>query len=161
MGLDMYLSKEEYVTYLGNDKDGNLKTVTDAVISVTRTYSDGTKDTVDIKTGAWDCGLVLNIPIGYWRKVNAIHNWFVENCADGVDDCRPIEICGDQLIKLRNLCQEVLNNRKKAADLLPTQKGFFFGSTEYDECYFDDLKDTIEMLKNIDEEAYYTYRASW
>lgn len=161
MGLDMYLTKEEYVTYLENAEDGKLKTVVNAVISITRTYSDGTNDTVNIKTGAWDSGLYLNIPIAYWRKANAIHNWFVENCADGVDDCKSIEICGNQLIELRNLCQEVLNNPEKAAKLLPTQDGFFFGSTKYDEDYFTDLKDTIEMLKDIDEEAYYTYRASW
>lgn len=161
MGLDMYLTKEEYVTYLEKGTEGNYKTVTDAVISVTRTYSDGSKDTVDIKTGAWESGLSLNIPIGYWRKANAIHNWFVQYCGDGEDDCRPIELCGDSLIKLRNLCQTVLDNPKKAADLLPTRGGFFFGSTEYDKCYFDDLKDTINMLKDIDEEAYYTYRASW
>ena len=22
----------------------------------------------------------------YWRKANAIHNWFVENCQEGVDE---------------------------------------------------------------------------
>ena len=161
MGLDMYLTKEEYLTYLEKGTEGKYKTVTGAVISVTRTYSDGSKDTVDIKTGAWDSGLYLNIPIGYWRKVNAIHNWFVQYCGDGVDDCKPIKICGDQLIKLRNLCQTVLNNPEKAADLLPTQKSFFFGSIEYNENYFTDLKDTIEILKDVDEEAYYTYETSW
>lgn len=26
--------------------------------------------------------------VGYWRKANHIHNWFVENVQDGEDDCR-------------------------------------------------------------------------
>ena len=25
--------------------------------------------------------------VGYWRKANQIHNWFVENVQDGEDDC--------------------------------------------------------------------------
>ena len=26
--------------------------------------------------------------VAYWRKANAIHSWFVENCQDGVDECQ-------------------------------------------------------------------------
>ena len=27
------------------------------------------------------------IEVGYWRKANQIHNWFVENIQNGIDDC--------------------------------------------------------------------------
>ncbi len=27
------------------------------------------------------------IEVGYWRKANQIHNWFVKNVQGGVDDC--------------------------------------------------------------------------
>ena len=48
-------------------------------------------------------------------------------------------------------------------DLLPTQSGFFFGGTEYDEWYIKSNENTIEMLEPLlDEEGgdfYYT--SSW
>jgi hypothetical protein len=37
-------------------------------------------------------------------------------------------------------------NTKLAEKLLPTEEGFFFGSTEYTEDYLQDINDTIEIL---------------
>ena len=34
----------------------------------------------------------VSIQVGYWRKVNAIHNWFIENLTDGEDNCQPIYV---------------------------------------------------------------------
>ena len=53
-----------------------------------------------------------------------------------------------------------------AKDLLPTASGFFFGGTNYDEYYIEDLKHTKEILEKIlkeDSEGYadYYYNASW
>ena len=53
-----------------------------------------------------------------------------------------------------------------AMELLPSQPGFFFGSTDYDDWYINDLKETVEALKPIVEHAeFYTdpiiYEASW
>lgn len=51
-----------------------------------------------------------------------------------------------------------------AHELLPTTSGFFFGSTEYDEYYFEDVKDTLEGLDKLiaeDPDAEYRYHASW
>lgn len=84
--------------------------------------------------------------IGYWRKANAIHSWFVENCGDGIDNCQPIEVEKDKLIELSNICKAVLKDHSKANDLLPTQEGFFFGSVEYDNYYFDDVKKTLDII---------------
>lgn len=51
-------------------------------------------------------------------------------------------------------------------DLLPTQDGFFFGSTDYDQYYYEDLVYTRDRLKEIldeydisKEDIYYT--SSW
>jgi len=38
--------------------------------------------------------------IGYWRKANAIHNWFVQNVQKGKDDCRAYSVSTDDLRKL-------------------------------------------------------------
>jgi hypothetical protein len=37
-------------------------------------------------------------------------------------------------------------NSKIARELLPTQCGFFFGSTDYDEYYIEDVKYTIDII---------------
>jgi hypothetical protein len=111
--------------------------------------------------------------VGYWRKANQIHNWIIENCADGLDECQQIEVGVDDLANLRDLCKTVLEDHSKASELLPTRSGFFFGSLEYDEYYFKDLEDTIEIIEPVlafmektkDENGYYNYdiiyQASW
>lgn len=61
---------------------------------------------------------------------------------------------------------KVIVNKELCEELLPTQDGFFFGSTEYDEYYLEDIQQTKEKLEqiidNIDyenEDVYYL--ASW
>lgn len=46
--------------------------------------------------------------IGYWRKANAIHGWFVNECADGVDECQEIPVSREQLERLLAVTREVL-----------------------------------------------------
>ena len=59
-----------------------------------------------------------------------------------------------------------IENAEEIAEILPTMNGFFFGSTEYDEYYLEDIKYTKEKIENIldtidfnEEECYYL--ASW
>lgn len=88
--------------------------------------------------------------VGYWRKANQIHNWFVENIQDGVDDCcYHREVTEEDLIELRDICHEVLCNHDLAEMRLPTAPGFFFGSYEYDEWYVEDLKNTIDIINKV------------
>ena len=60
--------------------------------------------------------------------------------------------------------QEVLANKEKAEEILPTQEGFFFGSTEYDEYLFEDIERTIEIIDyclGLPEGYYFEYCSSW
>lgn len=50
--------------------------------------------------------------IGYWRKANQIHRWFVENCGGGVDECQPIPVSREDLNSLLSTTQSVLDNVK-------------------------------------------------
>lgn len=112
----------------------------------------------------YNIGMVKTMTeIGYWRKANAIHKWFVDNVQDGIDNCQPHEFSTEILNDLKELCQEVLDDNSKAEDLLPTQSGFFFGPTEYDEWYFSDLKDTIKIIDwALDQDFdYFVYESSW
>ena len=106
----------------------------------------------------------------YWRKANAIHKWFVDNVQDGIDECQESLIEPEKLYELRDICKTVLEDRSQAATLLPSQSGFFFGGTEYDENYFDDVKCTLKWLNDLlvknafsdDHKKWdFYYQASW
>jgi len=77
----------------------------------------------------------------------------------GKDDCQESYVTYEQLMELKALCEEVL--KTKDASKLPPTSGFFFGSTEVDEYYFQDLEDTIKQLSGLDPEGSYYYQASW
>lgn len=105
--------------------------------------------------------------VAYWRKANAIHKYFVDRFQDGNDEScsesKPIKV--SDLRELRDLCFHVNVGVYKPHEKLPTQGGFFFGSTAYDEWYFADLRSTIEQLDNIlcnaDEAQEFSYLAWW
>ena len=91
----------------------------------------------------------LSYEAGYWRKANQIHKWFVDNVQGGVDDCGEYLVYTRALERLLELVNEVLQDRDKAKELLPTTSGFFFGDISYDESYFDDLINTKAIIENV------------
>lgn len=101
--------------------------------------------------------------IGYWRKANAIHKWFVDNTQDGNDKCQESDVSIEQILVLYNLCKKVIKNPEKYSELLPMQEGFFFGSTEYSDYYLEYVKDTKKILKKCLNNPLekYQYQASW
>lgn len=104
--------------------------------------------------------------IGYWRKSNAIHDWFVKNVQDNIDDCGYYIVQKIKLEQLFSLCNKIVDNILLGPDLLPTKSGFFFGGTEYDYYYIQDIKDTYHLLYKILNETDFEkniilYHASW
>ena len=101
----------------------------------------------------------------YWRKANQIHNWFVENVQNGTDDCKSYYVSEQQLQELIDTCKEVLADHDKAPDLLPTCSGCFFGGTDYDEYYYEDLEYTVrhleDVLANASDRYEFYYNSSW
>jgi len=148
MGLDMYLYRKTYV----KNWDHNP---TKWEVTVTKdnklTHIDPKKITYIIEEA------------GYWRKANSIHKWFVNNVQKGNDDCGEYYVSKDKLQELLSLCNTVLDNPEHSSSVLPTTSGFFFGSTEYDHYYLEDIKYTAEMLEECinDDEAGYYYSSSW
>jgi len=128
-------------------------------------YSDERKDKVQELFSEIKCKVTtIEFELIYWRKANAIHKWFVDNVQEGKDDCKNYYVADEQLRKLLNLIEKVLKNRELAGELLPTQKGFFFGGEEYDEYYWGELERTQKELNNLlisgMEESFY-YQSSW
>ena len=153
MGLDMGLSASRYLSDY-NNADKQKKEELLEMFPELKVYL--TEDENPIQE--------VKAEIGYWRKANQIHNWFVNNVQDGEDDCRSYYVSREKLQELKSLCQQVLENKSLANEFLPTQSGFFFGSTEYEGYYFDDLEKTIRIIDNalaLPETWRFEYQSSW
>jgi len=107
----------------------------------------------------------VSIQVGYWRKVNAVHNWFVQELADGEDRCQPIYVPRSSLVDLKIICERILKDNELADELLPTGAGFFFGNTDYDEWYFHGIEKTAKivtkLIEDVPEGWSFEYQASW
>lgn len=112
--------------------------------------------------------------VGYWRKANQIHRYFVETVQHGEDNCGIYEVPKEVLEDLLERCKIIEEFRKSGKEkdlklvsyILPTTEGFFFGSTDYDEYYFADIALTIEILTRVLEETDFDnemicYSSSW
>lgn len=154
MGLDMFLNREVYVG--GNYEIAN-------VTGTVEIFVGKEKRPLKVKLNR-----IIKIveEAAYWRKANAIHKWFVDNVQDGEDDCQKVYVSQVKLEKLLEVCKQVQENHDEAPNLLPTQGGFFFGSTDYDEYYFQDIDYTIKALEPIindfeEDGGMYYYQSSW
>lgn len=59
---------------------------------------------------------------------------------------------------------QVIAEPALAQELLPAQAGFFFGSTDYDQWYLEQVKDTIEQIERalrLPEKWEFVYQSSW
>lgn len=106
----------------------------------------------------FDMGKFKKTEVAYFRKVNFLLPFFgyEENCSD-------IEIAKCEVEDLVASCNNVLAlyDRHKTGELnetelvemvsedLPTEGGFFFGSTEYDEWYFKDVEYVLKQFTNV------------
>jgi hypothetical protein len=146
MGLDMYLNAKRFLWYSEDELADNIK----------RNFPD-LPEHMRVKE--------VTIEAMYWRKANAIHKWFVDNVQGGEDNCREFEVSLAQLEELLAVIEEVLDNLDRAGELLPPQAGFFFGGTNMDQWYWDDLKSTQSRLQELftrDWKSWdFYYRASW
>ena len=100
MGLDMYLEARRRIP-----------------------YHDSRRHTLGSEFGVqknWEATSVT-FEVGYWRKANHIHKWFVKNIQGGKDDCADYYVNKVDLESLRDLCLKVKADPDKAQELLPTQ----------------------------------------
>lgn len=137
MGLDMYLYRKSYVHsgdyYIPEHRE-----------EVKMTRGGNEVDTSKVK--------YIVEEVGYWRKANQIHKWFVDNVQNGADDCGEYEVKEGRLANLLETCKLILDKDPgKASVLLPVQSGFFFGGTDYDKYYFENLESTVKIIESLFE----------
>lgn len=125
MGLDMYFEKRKHTYYLTDWNTGK------------RNSPNGMKEKIEVYDG------------GYFRKFNALHNYIVQTFAHGFDECQPIGLSEEDIKKVLGVLEEVNENPQFAGELLPTASRFFFGSLEYDDWYFEEVKNAITMFKDL------------
>lgn len=174
MGLDMYLKKHfAYEPFSMSEGPIPLETS----LSIKRTDTQAVL--FDIKTPDITGFVIDNV---YWRKANMIHQWFVNNVQEGIDDCKLYGLEETSLEKLLDIINRLLDVKRSKSDvfandlakeLLPNTEGFFFGSQEYDDWYWEELEDTQIKLKRLLEPidrkskeefycyTYLTYQSSW
>ena len=69
MGLDMYLTAKRFIS---SYKEEDIE------------FGKKIQEVVDTKGYR---PTYITLDVGYWRKANAIHDWFVKNIQDGKDNC--------------------------------------------------------------------------
>jgi hypothetical protein len=153
MGLDMYLTAKKY---LWSDEDKELSAKINELVGVK----------ADMENRWNGSSLVvkqIEVDAMYWRKANAIHGWFVRRCQYGKDECQESYVSREQLQELVELCHEAFD--KPDHEVLEPTAGFFFGSYEKDEWYYQYLKETIEGITKAltlpEKEYEFYYQASW
>lgn len=152
MGLDMYLDARRSVSKWDDSKEFHAK-----LNELAQSFG------YDMEVHS------IEFRAMYWRKANAIHKWFVTNVQNGVDDCGTYDVSTEQLNELLIMVNNILEDHSKAESILPPQAGFFFGSLEINNYYFEDLKMTKEgiekLLNTIGNGAgwdwHITYHSSW
>lgn len=180
MGLDMYLSKKIYVgaNYEHNKVEGvieltkdskplqvNLKKVKyiEEEAAYWRKANQIHKWFVDnVQNGEDDCGeydvsnTQLQELVDLCKKVLE-----VAKVSDG--QIVTSETMGDDGWVKNYTPGKIIQNQEEIHELLPTTSGFFFGGTDYDEYYLQDIKDTIEQLEPLlqDKMNDYVYSSSW
>jgi hypothetical protein len=140
MGLDMTLHRKHYYGGQYRKKAEELKEKGEE-----RDGLEGHTLKIDgkfVKENGIDLDKIDHITevVMYWRKANAIHDWFDRNCRreDPIANCEPVYVTGENL-----------------RDLV---------ATDYDEYYYDELKRTIKVLEPILKEypdAEFEYSAWW
>jgi len=125
MGLDMNLYKKHYLT----DQERTV-----------------VEDTLKIKAPRF-----VTSEVAYWRKAFEVHEWFVNNCENEVENCGEAYISKEKLLSLLESCKKILaakgtqNEQKVAKELLPDP------DETYGAWYWEDIEETVKQLSSIED----------
>lgn len=121
----------------------------------------------------------------YYRKTNQIQNYFEEHFYEDGNDyegsdynnvvTKVDDLTIDDIIECIDNIESSENKEETAKKEFPTTEGFFYGSTEYDQSYFDtnnEFKNDLtelqkirneinQRLENTDYHAVITYSSWW
>lgn len=157
MGLDQYLYASEYLcdgSWLTEEQRSSYEKVRDVLGA--ESFENKEYPSISVK-----------VKVGYWRKANQIHNWFVNEVQDGEDNCKEYYVTREKLEELLQVCKDVKASKHPDVvnNLLPPSAGFFFGSYDIDEWYWEQIDDTVEQLGRVLSQSPagwdFYYQSSW
>lgn len=190
MGLDMYLSKKIYIgaNYDWNEVEGDFKIrskgkelplelkdvkYVEKEVAYWRKANQIHKWFVDnVQDGNDDCGTYY-VSREDLKKLLDICKQIKEKCPLIKGKVKNGQTYNNKTEQWEDIIEdgEIMTNPEIAEELLPSQEGFFFGGTDYDEYYYYDICHTIESLEKalqddmkLEEQGYwgtYEYSSSW
>jgi hypothetical protein len=191
MGLDMYMYSAKKVKGLNakdyeradnavsslNVQESFIPKVRESIKGKSKQIFDELDSSVKVR-GEYLNWYSIFEQVGYLRKANAIHHFFVQECQNGVDECQLSIVKKTHLKDLLKRCKRamslkdiylndgIIKDGEGIETFLPTQGGFFFGGTEFNEWYFNDVEETIDLITKVLKETDFDkqvifYRASW
>lgn len=177
MGLDMYLRRK---TYIGNNYKEPEKQVKIDVPGITQEKVTYVEEEAgywrkanhihqwfvdNVQDGEDNCGDYYVSKEQLQELLNTVNKVLdASELVDGtINAGYSLKPDGEKIYHTQE--GKIIKDPTVAKELLPTQEGFFFGGTDYDEYYYENLLETKEMLEEIiarepDEGDYY-YHSSW
>ena len=130
--------------------------VTKIAKSMVKTNTNGWKDYEKLIDELNDIDCENFEFLAYFRKVNFLFEFF----SGSLNEEETTEvITKGEMEELIEKCEFVLNNRDKASEILPTCDGFFFGSLDYDDYYFESVAKVLlsfqVILENYSDDYLY------
>lgn len=150
MGLDMYLEAKRYVAPYDAQTEPMRHAIGAAIGYVPPKEKPGEDASLLEVSG-------VTVRVGYWRKFDALHQWFVSNVQQGHDDCRAAFVSVDTLIELEEQLEQVGDDPASASE--------YFTADSDETLEEDDVDYTLEVLhhaKRLQAQGWdIYYRASW
>ena len=97
MGLDMYLRSETYVPgweHASDEQKAKYRVILEQIGLTAPICEDAPS-------------LTVRVTVAYWRKANAIHQWFVAHVQGDKDECQVSYVSRDNLEELLDTCKKV------------------------------------------------------
>lgn len=105
------------------------------------------------------------VEVAYWRKHNALHGFLNSLQPQDIEDLEIVPLSKDNLEEILDLSKAIMRKDLDPELSMPTFGGFFFGTYEYDDWYYNRTQDTIDqiekILKETDFEKQAIYYQAW
>lgn len=150
MGLDMYLEAQFHLP----PYDTGLAPVREAIgraigYAPPKEKPDNDATLMEI-TG-------VTVRVGYWRRFDPLHQWFVSNVLESYDDCRAAYVSPEVLAELEERLDLVSDDPERASEHFVSE-----GDEPMSEGDIDYTLKVVVQAKKLQERGWdIYYRASW
>ena len=150
MGLDMYLEARLYLPPYSEELAPVRQAIGKAIGYTPPTEKPDNDATLMEITG-------VTVRVGYWRKCDPLHQWFVSNVLESYDDCRAAFVSPEVLAELEEWLDQLGDDPESASEHFVSE-----GDEPMDEGEIDYTLKIVVQAKQLQERGWdIYYRASW